>query len=108
MSGMIASTDPLAAVMRDVERYRTEQRNHREAGIREAAARQSATVGMLRGTGLFKSDDPLMRSAPPAALGENFSRGDVFKFIQEGGDRATLPPEAAQFVRDYDASKSAW
>ncbi|MDE2580221.1 MAG: hypothetical protein KGL52_01165 [Rhodospirillales bacterium] len=101
----------LAEATRDIERWRAEQRNQREAAIREAAERQAGAIERLRS--VMPSDDPIFgkRAAgatQPVPGAAELTRQKVFAHLNAGRRRDELPAEAAEFVADWERSRSAW
>lgn len=94
----------LASVMGDIERFRTQQRNQREAAIREAADRQSVGIGRLRG--VMPSNDGLFGASAAGAPAEPvpMSRGQAFDLLRAGGSRDGV---SAEFLADFEVSKQA-
>jgi hypothetical protein len=100
----------------DLEKLRREQRAERDASIRERQAHDLLSLAKLRATNVLPPDDLLFRqlagqvmeaavvAAAPASPESGWTRPDVFKHLNSGGSRESLPSECAGFVQDYDNS----
>ncbi len=100
----MAIVNGLAQVVLDIEHYRTQQRDQREAAIREAADRQSIGIGRLRGhlpasAGIF-GESAASAGAAPAQM----TRGQAFDLLRAGGSRAAV---SAEHLADFEVSRSA-
>lgn len=114
---MIAGTwtDPaaLARVMGDIETYRTQQRQVRDAAIRAQQQREEG-VASLRGHGIPDSD-PLFATvakapaeAPDGGSGDGgtMTRKQAFTRLQANSTATEGIPE--EYVEDFKRSSAAW
>jgi hypothetical protein len=104
----------------DLEKLRREQRQERDAAIRERRGRDLVALAKLRASGVIPPDDLLFRelagqamagaiaAVAPVTESSEWDRKAVFEHLRSGGSREVVPTEAAPFVGDYDASKHIW